>query len=104
MKEMVIVFAALLAAAAPAFAAEGERVCLDAAQTRAAVRDHGLTDPGTAQRTAATQARAEALRARLCRWNEVYVYEITLLRRDGKVMHVNVRAADGTVAGSPGDR
>ena len=103
MKSWVVLIATVLTAA-PAGAAESERVCLDAAQTLAAVRDHGLTDPGTAQRTAAAEVRAEALRARLCRWNEDYVYEITLLRRDGKVMHVNVRAADGKVAGPRGDR
>jgi uncharacterized membrane protein YkoI len=96
---MRLAFLIALLALAPTTAARAERTCLDAAQTRAAVRDHHLTDPGSAQRTAATQARAEALRARLCRWNEDYVYEITLLRRDGKVMHVNVRAVDGTLAG-----
>jgi uncharacterized membrane protein YkoI len=93
----------VLLALSPAAADAAERTCLDAAQTRAAVAEHHLTDPGSAQRTAAQSARAEALRSRLCRWNDEYVYEITLLRRDGKVMHVNVRAADGSLAGQHSD-
>jgi uncharacterized membrane protein YkoI len=97
MKGLAIPIAIL--ALMPAAEARAQRSCLDAAQTRAAVIDHHLTDPGRAQRTAAAHARAEALRARLCRWNDEYVYEITLLRRDGKVMHVNVRATDGSLAG-----
>ena len=106
MKVHTILLAGLLGAATlPASAATDiERTCLTAAETRIVVRENKLTDPGTAQRTAAAQAHAEALRARLCRWNEDYVYEITLLSRDGKVMQVNVRAADGTLAGPRRDR
>jgi uncharacterized membrane protein YkoI len=90
---------ALLWFVAPA-AAQTARQCLNAAETREAVQEKKLTDPTAALKTAAAHARAEALRSRLCRWNDDYVYEITLLRRDGKVMHVNVRAADGQIAGA----
>lgn len=65
-------------------------------ETREAVRTHKLAPPGSAQRAAAADSRAEPLRNRLCRWNSEFVYEITLLRRDGKVAHVFVRANDGT--------
>ena len=99
MKVHTILLAGLLGAATlPASAATDiERTCLTAAETRIVVRENKLTDPGTAQRTAAAQAHAEALRARLCRWNEDYVYEITLLRRDGKVMNVFIKAEDGSL-------
>jgi len=42
-------------------------------------------------------AHADPLRSRLCRWNDEYVYEITLLRRDGKVMNVFIKAEDGSL-------
>ena len=106
MKVQTILLAGLLGAATlPAGAAEeADRSCLTAAETRTAVREHKLTDPGTAQRKATTQARAEALRTRLCRWNGDFVYEITLLGRDGKIMQVNVRAADGAIVTSRKDQ
>ena len=73
------------------------RLCLSPAETREAILDNKLADPMSALRTAAAHARAEALRSRLCRWNEDFVYEITLLRRDGKVLHVFIKATDGSV-------
>lgn len=79
------------------------RTCLNAVETRQAVEMHKLADPGAALRSAAAHARAEPLRTRLCRWNDDFIYEITLLRRDGKVMHVNVRALDGEIVVSPGE-
>ena len=67
------------------------------AEPREAVRSHRLAAPAAAQREAARHAGAELLRGRLCRWNDDYVYEISLLRHDGKVMHVFVSARDGLV-------
>ena len=71
------------------------QTCLTAAESREAVREHKLARPGAVQREAARQSRGEPLRSRLCRWNNDYVYEITLLRRDGKVTHVFIAAVDG---------
>ena len=42
-------------------------------------------------------AHADPLRSRLCRLKDDYIYEITLLRRDGKVMRVLIRADDGSL-------
>ncbi len=88
--------------AARADAATPTRVCLDAAQARAAVLDNKLANPVVAQRSAEKHvAGAELLRSRLCRWNEDYFYEISLLPRDGKVTQVYVRAIDGQIAAKP---
>jgi uncharacterized membrane protein YkoI len=98
MSRSVIIAAVALAwcgLAGPASAAS-ERACLDAAQTRAAVTEHKLANPVAAQRSAARHAGGgEFLRSRLCRWNGDYIYEISLLLRDGKVSQVNIRASDG---------
>ncbi len=86
-------------AAAPARAAT-VRECLDAAQTRAAVVDRKLANPVAVQRSAISHAGgAELLRSRLCRWNGEYVYEISLLPRDGRLRQVNIRASDGQIVG-----
>ena len=74
------------------------RVCLDAAQTREAIASLKLANPVVAQRNAAIHVGGgEFLRSRLCRWNEDHGYEITLLRRDGKVMNVFIKAEDGSL-------
>jgi len=95
-------FAALaaLTLCLPAMGAEiGNRArqCLNPAETREAVARNKFTDPAAALRSAAAIAHADPLRSRLCRWNDDYVYEITLLRRDGKVMNVFIKAEDGSV-------
>ncbi len=73
------------------------RQCLNPAEARAAVAMNKFTDPAAALRSAAAIAHADPLRSKLCLWNEDYVYEITLLRRDGKVMNVFIKAEDGSL-------
>ncbi len=92
-------FAALLAfdPAMGAEAAKPAALCLNPAETREALSQHKFTDPAAALRSAAAVAHADPLRSRLCRLKEDYVYEITLLRRDGKVMRVFIRAEDGSL-------
>ncbi len=86
---------------AAASAAAGERSCLNAADTRSAVARHGLVDPLAALRAAARKAQADPLRSRLCRSGDGFVYEMVLLRRDGKVLRVSVDAANGQTLARP---
>ena len=91
---------AVFLACAPALCAEAAKpspLCLNPADTREALGRNKFTDPASALRSAAAVAHAEPLRSRLCHWNESYVYEITLLRRDGKVMRVLIKAEDGSL-------
>ena len=84
----------------PAMGAETphrSRQCLNAADACEVLARNKFTDPAAALRSAAAVAHADPLRSRLCRWNEDYVYEITLLRRDGKVMKVFIKAEDGSL-------
>jgi len=69
--------------------------CVAAAEARAAIVRHKLADPSPALRAMARRAQAEPLRSRLCRMEEQFVYEMALLRRDGKVVRVYVDAQDG---------
>jgi uncharacterized membrane protein YkoI len=74
---------------------EHRRVCMSPAETRENVATHKLRDPMALLREAAHQTRAEPLGTRLCRWNDRFVYEMSLLRRDGKVLRVYVDAVSG---------
>ena len=96
---LIPVCAALLLCGPAAGAEAGKPLplCLNPAETRDALTQHKFADPAAALRSAAAIAHAEPLRSRLCRWNGDYVYEITLLRRDGKVMRVMIRAEDGSL-------
>ena len=87
--------ASLFALAAHSAQAAPARVCLSASEAREAIAEHHLADSFSVMRSAAQQAGAQALAAKLCRWSEQYVYEITLLERGGRVTHVFVGASDG---------
>ena len=87
----------LVAVAAPPARAEADnvRVCLSPPQAREAISANRLADSLSVMKSAAQQTHAEALAAKLCRWDERFVYEITLLGRDSRVIRVFVNAADG---------
>jgi uncharacterized membrane protein YkoI len=59
------------------------------------VQAHKLLEPFVALKTAAAQRKAEALSAKLCRADDEFIYEITLLHRDGRLAHVQIEAASG---------
>jgi uncharacterized membrane protein YkoI len=82
-------------------AAGAKRVCLNATETREEVKSRRLLEPFTALRYAATQRKAEALSARLCHIGDEFIYEITLLHRDGRLVHVEMEAATGKVITRP---
>ncbi|MBX9759661.1 MAG: hypothetical protein K2Y29_12880 [Beijerinckiaceae bacterium] len=69
--------------------------CLPPSEARAAIARNKLANPLPALRSIAQRGRAEPLRSRLCRMDERFVYEMTMLRRDGKVVRVLVDAQDG---------
>ena len=97
-----------LMAGAPVRAAEAEAhpvaakpVCLNAAETREMVKSRRLLEPFAALKFAGAQRKAEALSARLCHTGEDFVYEITLLHRDGRLVHVEMEAATGKIVSRP---
>lgn len=48
---------------------------------------------------AAQQRKAEALSAKLCHAGDEFIYEITLLHRDGRLTHVEMEAGTGKLIG-----
>jgi len=85
------------AAEAESRAVAARPVCLTAAETREMVKSHRLLEPFAALKFAGAQRKAEALSARLCHTGDDFVYEITLLHRDGRLVHVEMEAATGKI-------
>jgi hypothetical protein len=75
--------------------------CLNAAETREMVKSRHLLEPFAAIKFAGAQRKAEALSAKLCRSGDDFVYEITLLLRDGRLVHVDMEAGTGKIASRP---
>lgn len=81
-----------------------EHGCYSTAETRDKIVAHGLSDPFRAVRATARSMQAEAIGVKLCHWSEDLVYEISLLRREGHLVHVFVDAKSGAVVGTKNDR
>src|ERR1700727_2517118 len=75
--------------------------CLNAAETRETVKSRHLLEPFAAIKFAGAQRKAEALLAKLCRTGDDFVYEITLLLRDGRLVHVDMEAGTGKITSRP---
>jgi hypothetical protein len=69
--------------------------CLPPSETREEIKAHRLLEPFAVLKSAAAQFKAEALSAKLCRNGDELVYEIALLHRDGRLVHVVTNAATG---------
>ena len=70
-------------------------VCVSASDTQEEIKAHRLLEPFPVLKSAASQFKAEALSAKLCRIGDEFVYEIALLHRDGRFVHVVMNAATG---------
>jgi hypothetical protein len=96
---IVLVSLLALGAAAPGVAARAEErphfECFSTAQTRDKILAHNLSEPFGFLQAASRQGQSEALGARLCRDDDEFIYEIRLLRRDGRVEKIFVDAASG---------
>lgn len=90
-----------LAAEPEPHAAPAKPTCLNAADTREQVKAHKLIEPYAALKFAAHERKAEALSAKLCMSGDEYIYEITLLHRDGRLNHVQMEAATGKLIARP---
>jgi uncharacterized membrane protein YkoI len=105
-REFLLWLACALLATSSALGAEATEkpaekpVCLSQTETREEIADHRLMAPFVVLKTAAGIAKAEALSAKLCRSGEEYVYEIALLDRHGRLMHLVMNAATGKIVTS----
>ena len=75
-------------------------LCLPPNETREEIKAHHLLEPFAVLKSAAAQFKAEALSAKLCHLDDELVYEIALLHRDGRFVHVVMNAATGKFIGA----
>jgi uncharacterized membrane protein YkoI len=69
--------------------------CYSVAQSREKIQQHGLADPVPLLRKAGADNQGEPLAARLCRDGGDFIYDITVMRRDGRIERVPINAVDG---------
>jgi hypothetical protein len=69
--------------------------CFSTAQTREQILLHKLTEPFVSMQVAARRAQGDPIGARLCRIDDDFIYEISLLRRDGHVVKFLINASTG---------
>jgi uncharacterized membrane protein YkoI len=74
-----------------------ERVCLTVAQAREKIALHKFAEPFRVTTFVAHHFQAETLRVKLCRRKDEFVYEISLLQKDGRVIRVYANAATGKI-------
>ncbi|MCW2286352.1 hypothetical protein M2323_002372 [Rhodoblastus acidophilus] len=77
------------------------RKCFSPAESRARVAQYDLRPPFEMMRRAAVLADAQALGGKLCRWADLDIYDISLLRPDGRVVHVFLDASTGHEVSAP---
>lgn len=77
-----------------------KRACLPPSETREEIKVRHFLEPFAVLKSAAAQFKAEALSAKLCHLGDEFVYEITLLHRDGRLVHVVMSAATGKLIGA----
>ncbi len=78
----------------------GPHACYSPAETRERVVSQKLREPFELMRKAATMTHAEALTGKLCHWKDIDIYEISLLRPNGRLIHVYMNATTGAVVGA----
>lgn len=75
-----------------------QKHCLPENETRDIVKEHHFREPFSALKLAAQHFKAEALSFKLCRIDDEFVYEILLLRKNGKFFHARVNVSNGKPA------
>ena len=80
---------------------EGPLICFSAREMSDRVARLRLVNPLITMQANARRLRADPLRTRLCRSGTRLIYELSLIRRDGKVAKVYVNAQNGRVMASP---
>ena len=71
--------------------------CLSAGETREKLQSQKLIQPFRAMTQASSGGAGESIGIKLCRYNALMVYEVTVLRHDGRLVHTLIDASNGTL-------
>jgi uncharacterized membrane protein YkoI len=77
--------------------AQQQSECYSTAEARDKIAAQGLSEPFRSMQKAAVRFEAQALAAKLCRRDDNFVYEISLLRRDGRIVQSLFDAKTGKI-------
>lgn len=75
--------------------------CFSTAETRQKITSHKLADPFGTMQAVGSGHHGEPIGAKLCRRGDDFVYEISLLRGDGRLVKIYVDAVAGGPLGAP---
>jgi hypothetical protein len=83
--------------------AEAERVhgCMPPGRAREVLIAERFVAPFRALNVAAASQSGDPVGLQLCLFGDAFVYDVTLLRRDGRVSHTLVDAHSGAILGGP---
>ncbi len=108
LREFGLMFGALILLPLNLWAAEPlphpAATCFSIPQARIEIARNHLAGSFKVMAEIAKQYRSEALAGKLCRKGELFIYEVTLLRHDGRVIHVFANARDGHVTKARNDK
>lgn len=85
----------LVVASLMATPAAAKQECLSARDSREMVATNHLLEPLQVMKNLTSLSRSEPVSIKLCRWDATYIYDVTLLHRDGKLLRVFVDAISG---------
>ncbi len=77
--------------------ASAQSSCLSGPDMREAISAQHAVQPDIALRNARAAAPGEVVRMRLCRDDDVLIYHVTTVKRDGRVQRVTIEASSGKV-------
>ena len=81
-----------------------DRVCFSTAESREKIHAHRLFEPFQLMRAVGSRLHADAIAVKLCSWHENLIYELSLLRHDGRIIYVFVNAENGQSIDSTNER
>ena len=93
----MIIAVFIAASSSPALCREGEArlACLSPGETRDAIQAQRLMQPFRAMGEVSRTGAGESIGIKLCRFNDLLVYDVMVLRHDGHVVHLLINAANG---------
>ncbi len=84
--------------AAPAEAAAGPEICLSPGEIQEAIAQGQVIEPRAALLVARRLVPgADVMRGRLCREDNALIYQVLVLRKDGRLVHVTIDAPSGRI-------
>ncbi len=95
---LAVVIIAAVGLSSPGRAGEPRlKTCLSPGETRDTMQAQKLVQPYRAIMEASRGGNGESIAIKLCRLNALMVYQVTMLRHDGRLVYMLVDASNGSL-------